>query len=328
MPHGRHVVVITGASSGIGRATALRFADQGWAVVLGSRREKALIEVAEECGVRGGEGVAVATDTTDAAAVQALADAALERFGRIDVWVNNAAVSVFAPFLETPLDDIRRVLDVNVMGYVHGARAALEVMTEQGRGVLINVASIVGEIPQPYTASYGMSKAAVRSLGVSLRQELRLQGLKKVKVSTVLPATIDTPFFRHAANYTGRRVVAMPPVYTADRVALAIRDLAKSPKDEVVVGPAGKALVKQHRVAPGAVEAQMAAQVEKAHLSRKESAPDTTAALYAPFANPFDPEVGGGWHGRTRTARRRLLTWAGLIGGALLASRLLRDRRR
>ncbi len=324
MPRGRQVVVITGASSGIGRATALRFADQGWAVVLGSRREQALTELAEECRERGGEGVAVATDMTDAAAVQALADAAVERYGRIDVWVNNAAVGIYGPFQEIPLDDFRRLLDVNVMGYVYGARAALDVMTAQGRGVLINVSSIVGEIPPPYASPYAMSKAAVRSLSASLRQELWLQGHKKVRVCTVLPSTIDTPFFRHAANYSGRKVLAMPPVYTADMVALAIRDLAKAPQDEVVVGGVGKAMVKQHRVTPGTVEAQMAVQVDKTHLSRTEPAADSTGTLYQPSTDPSDPEVGGGWNGKRRTARRRALTWAGLTAGGILASRLLK----
>ncbi|WP_210479893.1 SDR family oxidoreductase [Naasia sp. SYSU D00948] len=325
MPRERKVAVITGASSGIGRAAALRFADKGWAVVLGSRREDALTELAEECRARGGDGIAVPTDMSNAGAVQALADAAVQRYGRIDVWVNNAAVGIYGPFLDIPLDDFRRLIDVNVMGYVYGARAALEVMTGQGRGVLINVSSIVAEVPGPYTAPYAMSKAAVRSLSTSLRQELWLQGQKKIKVATVLPATIDTPFFRHAANYSGRKVVAMPPVYSADKVALAIRDLAKAPRDEVVVGGVGKAMVKQHRVTPGTVEAQMAVQVDKTHLSRKESAADTAGTLYQPVTDPSDPEVGGGWHGKTRTARRGLLTWAGLLGGGLLASRLLRS---
>lgn len=320
------VVVITGASSGIGRATALRFAKKGAALVLAARREQALDDVVAECERMGVRALAVPTDVTDPAAVQALADAAVTHFGRIDVWVNDAAVSVFSPFVTMPLDDFRRVIDVNVMGYVYGARAALEVMTKQGDGVLINVASIVAEIPQPYTAPYGMSKAAVRALGVSLRSELRLHGIKRVKVATVLPAAIDTPFFRHSANYTGREVVAMPPVYSADRVARAIVDLAKAPRPEVIVGgAAGRALVKQHKVTPAAVEAQMALQVEKTHLSRKQRVGDTQGTLYSP-APTSDASVSGGWHGKRRTAKRRLLTWALLLGGGFAVTRLVRPR--
>ncbi|KQN99649.1 hypothetical protein ASF21_12630 [Arthrobacter sp. Leaf234] len=148
-----------------------------------------------------------------------MAGRAVEEFGRIDVWVNNAAVSFFSPFLDVPMRDFQRVIDVNLMGYVHGARAALERMQDQGAGVLVNVASIIGEVPQPYTSAYSVSKAAVRALGVSLRSELTLDRKKRIHVCTVLPPTVDTPFFDHAANYTGRRAVAMPPVYTADRAA-------------------------------------------------------------------------------------------------------------
>ncbi|WP_219420009.1 SDR family NAD(P)-dependent oxidoreductase [Pseudonocardia nigra] len=196
------VVVVTGASSGIGRATALACATKGAAVVLAARREGALEAVARECEALGGTALAVPTDVTVGDAVQHLARRAVERFGRIDVWVNCAAVTAFAPFQEIPLDDFRRILDVNIMGYVHGARAALPYLRDQGKGVLIDVASIVSAVPQPYTQAYSMTKAAIRVLGASLRQELWLDGATHVKVCTVLPATIDTPFFEHTANYT------------------------------------------------------------------------------------------------------------------------------
>jgi NAD(P)-dependent dehydrogenase (short-subunit alcohol dehydrogenase family) len=308
------VAVITGASSGIGRATALRYAAMGAAVVLASRRRQALTKLAAECAELGGRALAVPTDVTDPGQVDALARRAVDEFGRIDVWVNNAAVSVFAPFLEMPLDDLRRVLDVNILGYVYGARAALRVMTGQGSGSLVNVASIVGEVPQPYTAPYGMSKAAVRALGVSLRQELALQKAKHISVSTVLPATIDTPFFRHSANYTGREVLAMPPVYSPEAVAKAIERVARKPRNEVVVGgAAGPALVRRHRKSPAPVEAQMALQTEKTHLSRDDRAAATTGILYYP-APDADAEVTGGWHGSEKTGTRRGMTWL-LLGG-------------
>ncbi|WP_188189396.1 SDR family oxidoreductase [Nonomuraea sp. SYSU D8015] len=306
------VVVVTGASSGIGRATARAFAARGAAVVLAARGEEALDEARRECADAGGEALAVPTDVTDAQAVKELAQGAVERFGRIDVWVNCAAVTAFGAFSEVPLADFRRVLEVNVMGYVHGARAALPYLRDQGRGVLVNVSSVAGAVAQPYTSAYCMTKAAIRSLGASLRQELRLEGSRGVKVCTVLPGSIDTPLFQHAANYTGREVRAMPPVYTAERVARAIVDLARWPRREVVVGPMARNMSLQVKATPGLTERMMAAQVDRTHLSRKHPAPADTGNLYEPDAGPGS--VAGGWHGARKTLIRRALTAAALVG--------------
>ncbi len=316
------VVVITGASSGIGRAAALALARKGACVVLAAQREEALQKAAEECVAAGGSALAVPTDVGDPAAVDDLARQAVQRFGRIDVWVNNAAVTAFAPFEELPLEDFRRILDVNIMGYVHGARAALPYLRDGDPGILINVSSIVSAVPQPYTLAYSMSKAAARVLGASLRQELQLDGTKNVKVCTVLPATIDTPFFEHSANYTGRKAKAMPPVYPADRVARTIVDLVRAPRSEVIVGGMGHGLILQAKLAPRLTERLMARQVDATHLYHRKAAPPTHGNLFAPNGGPGS--VSGGWHGKRRTAVRRAATLGVVAGGAALARGRLR----
>ncbi|WP_055539967.1 SDR family NAD(P)-dependent oxidoreductase, partial [Streptomyces neyagawaensis] len=242
---------------------------------------------------------------------------AVREFGRIDVWVNNAAVNAFGRFEDVPIEDFRKVLDVNVMGYVYGARAALPVMRAQGRGTLINISSVAGAVAQPYSHPYSMSKHAVQGLGSSLRQQLRVEGVKGIHVCTVMPATIDTPHFEQAANFTGRRVLAMPPVYSPERVAHAVVDLVRHPRREVVVGPAGKALVRQARRSPAVAERAMARQTDKTHLSHDEAAPATHGALHVPASG--EGAVHGGWGGRRRTALRRTATVA-LVGAGVAAA--------
>ena len=298
------VVVVTGASSGIGRATALAFAEKGANLVLAARREWALREVAAECEQRGARALVVPTDVTDEAAVQELAGSAVGHFGRIDVWVNNAAVTLFARFEDAPPADYRRVIETNLFGYVHGARAAMPLFYRQGSGVLINVGSIMSKVPAPYASAYVVSKHGVRALGECLRQEVVLAGADDVHVCTVMPATIDTPFFQHAANYTGRAVKAMPPVYPAEDVAEKIVDLAQRPEREVVVGNAGRLMELQQTLAQGMTERTLATLIDEQHLA-DEPAPPTPGNLFAPVGEGTG--VSGGWRSDGGSSRSRKL---------------------
>jgi NAD(P)-dependent dehydrogenase (short-subunit alcohol dehydrogenase family) len=286
------VIVITGASSGIGRATALDFARRGSTVVVAARREQPLREVATECERLGGRALAVPTDVTDEGAVRQLARRAVESFGRIDVWVNNAAVSLFARFEEAPPEAYRRVIETNLFGYIHGARAALPYMREQGSGVVINNSSMVGKVGQPYTSAYVLSKWAIRGLAECLRMELSLDDAKDVHVCTILPASIDTPIFQHAANYTGRATKAMRPVYDADKVARAIVGLAERPRREVMVGSAGRMIALQRLLAPAVAERMLARQVDTDHFQDRP-APPTDGNLFEPIAEGVG--ISGGW---------------------------------
>lgn len=312
------VVVVTGASSGIGRATALALARRGAHVVLVARNAEALEDVAVRCGEVGPAALVAPADTSDPDEVEAVADTAVEARGRIDAWVNAASVTMFGALTEVPLEDVRRVLDVNVMGYVHGCRSALPRMIAQRRGVVVNVSSILGVIALPHGSAYTMSKFAIRGLSASLRQELRLGRVAGVDVCTVLPAAIDTPIFANAANHSGRRVRAVPPVYAPERVARIVVNQIRFPRREVVAGGVlGRMFVLQHRVLPGSAERLLAQDVDRFCLSRDESAPATSGNLYAPAI--ARAAVHGGWHGAHRERRRR---WAGLgaVAAALLTA--------
>jgi NAD(P)-dependent dehydrogenase (short-subunit alcohol dehydrogenase family) len=315
------VVVVTGASSGIGRATALAFARQGAAVVAAARRGETLHEIEAECAAVGGRCLGVAADVTDFASIQSVARRAVDEFGRIDVWVNNAAVSLFARFEEAPLSDFRQVLETNVFGYIHGARAALPILREQGHGTLINVASVVSDLPQPYTSAYVMSKHAVRALGMCLRQELALDDAENIHVCTVLPASIDTPLFQQAGNYTRRNVQPMSPVYPAEHVANAIVSLTRHPRREVTVGAAGQLARWQMKVLPGLTERLAAMLVERSHLGSMP-VPPSAGNLYQPSPDPG--AISGGW----RSSPDGAVPNAALVGALALPAFLLWRRAR
>lgn len=197
--------VVTGASSGFGRGVAERLGAMGANVVLAARRAPALEEVAAVVRAGGGQALVVPTDVSDAAAVEALARAAEARFGRVDVWVNNAGVGSLGRFEEVPVEDHARVVAVNLNGVIFGSHAALRRFRAQGHGTLVNVASVEGRVPLPYHASYAATKHAVVGLGTALNGELRLNGLaERIRVVTVMPWAADTPFWENAGNHTGR----------------------------------------------------------------------------------------------------------------------------
>jgi len=245
---GQPVVVITGASSGIGRETARLFAARGAAVVLAARGEPALHATAEEVTQAGGTALVVPTDVAAWPQVQHLAQAARERFGRVDVWVNNAAVSGYGELNTLPIKAIDRILDVDLRGQVYGVKAVLPILREQGHGTIIGVSSGVGVRSVPLMIPYCIAKSGVNALYEGLRLEER-HAKSGVRVNTILPASIDTPFYDSAASWMGVRPAPIPPVYQPRAVAEAIVFAADHPRRDIYIGAAAQLAMLQ-RLSP------------------------------------------------------------------------------
>lgn len=247
-PLSDQIVVVTGASSGIGRETALLLAERGARVVLAARNEEALKALSEEIRSAGGECAVAPTDTTTWQQVRDLAAQAVEAFGRIDTWVNAAAVSLYSSVEDAEIDELERVVEVDLLGYVYGMKAALPEVAASG-GTIINVSSVAGVRPLPLQAPYSASKAAVKAFADALRLELQHDG-RGVAVTTILPASINTPFFTHARSKLGAMAAPFPPVYEPRTVAEAMAFAAEHPRREIFVGGVAKLLALQQRLSP------------------------------------------------------------------------------
>jgi short-subunit dehydrogenase len=314
------VVVITGASSGIGKATAIAFAARGADVVLAARRREALEDAAEECRRHGVDALAVPTDTADAGDVDRLAARAIERFGTFDVWVNNAGVLVLGSLSQTPAAAYQRALDVNVVGYVNGARAALRHFHQRGRGVLINNASLFSVVPAGYSNAYTATKQAVVGLTDALREELARE--KHIHAVKILPAGVDTPILEHAANYTGRRIRPAYPLVPAERVADVIVRCAERPRRAAFVGVVGRAQATLYRLAPGASE-WLYGQLAHRALARADLRASTDGSLFEPVRG--GTATGGDLRARSHGPR---VAAAGVLALGTAAALLGAKRRR
>ena len=296
LPIGEQVMVITGASSGIGLVTAKAAAVRGACVVLVARNDEDLARAVREIRAGGGRAVHVVADVSDPQQVDTIAEAALREFGRIDTWVNNAAVSMYGRITELPIEDMRRQMDINYWGQVYGSRVAVMHLRKRG-GAIINVGSALSDRAIPLQGNYCAAKHALKAFTDALRMELEEEGTP-VSVTLVKPASIDTPFFEKARTYLGVEPQPVPPVYAPEVVADVIIHAAQHPLRELIAGGSG-AKLSAARFAPRLADKYM----ERWGFASQQTEAPTAAGrrdnLYA--AVPVDGgERGRNWRGPTR----------------------------
>jgi short-subunit dehydrogenase len=286
-------IVITGASSGIGLATARMAAERGANVVLTSRNEEDLRRATDQITSRAGRATYVVADVADPAGLDRVADAAIRDFGGFDTWVNNAGVSIYGKLTEVPLEDKKRLFETNFWGVVNGCRTAVRHLQRKG-GTIINIGSVVSDRAIPLQGIYSASKHAVLGYTDALRMELEHDGLP-ITVTLVKPSAINTPYVQHARNYMEHAPTLPPPVYAPEVVAEAILTCAERRMREITVGGGGRMLAAMGRLAPRSMDAYM----ERAMFDQQKDESGrvrTQDSLYRPrrdgrTSGPYDGHV-------------------------------------
>ncbi|MCM3689234.1 SDR family oxidoreductase [Kocuria rosea] len=320
-PISEQVVVVLGASSGIGRESTLRLAGRGAKLVVAARSEPALQSLVAEITALGAEGAYVVCDVVDHAQVEAVAETAVRTFGRIDTWVNVAAVLVHASFEETLPEEFRRLMEINYLGQVHGALAALPRLREAGGGALIAVSSVESMVSLPRHSAYSASKHAVEGVIDGLRRDLLADGVP-ISVTSIKPGTINTPFFTNAAHTMDVEPTGAPPIYQPAVVADCVLHAAEHPVRDLYAGGAARLMTAGQMLAPRLMDALLARIVplERSTEPAPGGAPGT---LYSPREQEDRAEGDFG----SRARRFSAYTWVQthprvkplLAGGALAA---------
>ena len=286
LPLKDQVVVITGASQGIGRETALEMGRHGASLVLAARNEEALAQLAMQLERVGVQAETVITDVADYSQVERLGQRAMERFGRMDTWVNNAAVSIYATVEELSAEEMERLVQVNLLGEMYGSKVAVEHMKPRRSGTIINVGSALSERAVPLQSAYVATKHGVQGFSEALRLELQHEDAG-IDVVVILPSSINTPLFNFARSKLGVQPMPVPPVYEPRVVAQAICHAAEHGGREIVAGGWGKLLILAQRLSPSLLDRHML-QDGRAVQQQKTTQPDDRRD------NLFDPSTGPG----------------------------------
>jgi NAD(P)-dependent dehydrogenase (short-subunit alcohol dehydrogenase family) len=320
-PIREQVVVVCGASSGIGREAALEFARAGAKVVASSRSQEGLDSLVMQIQQAGGEAVPVVADVSDYGQVKAVANRAIEAFGRIDTWAHFAAAFLYAPFRETTPEEFKRIVDVNLLGSVYAAMAALPHLGRQG-GALIEISSIEAEAGAPCQSAYAASKHGMRGFMDVLRMELKHERIP-VSVTNIMPSGVNTPSFEHARSKPGEGPKPSLVVYRPGTVVRAVLQAAQYPAGELVIGGAGGLVLLLKRLAPRLADALIA---WRTYRSQAKNA-GATVPSYSDGENRFqpgDPGRDGDFGGKSHLSSA--YGWLQLhpllrrsLGGALVA---------
>lgn len=316
---GEQVIVITGASSGIGLVTARTAARQGAKLVLAARSRDALRQLEGEIRAEGGEAVGVVADVGQEQDVRRIAETAIQHFGGFDTWVNNAGVSIYGRVLDVSMEDHRQLFETNYWGLVHGSRVAAEHLRARG-GAIINVGSSLSDRAIPLQGTYCASKHAVKGYTDALRMELEEEDAP-ISVTLIKPSAIDTPYKDHAKNYLPVEPQNPPPVYAPETVADAILYSAEHPERDVFVGAGGKALSIGGKYAPRLTDKVMEAALFDIQQTEKPAPEDRRDGLYDATS---DLRERGGYDGHvaesslyTKATLHPLVTGALLLGSSL-----------